>query len=130
MGGFFCENLVQVFEGEESTLRRGLQVDVTITEMERVGSSAKTLLDMKVCLESTDNDVLLPNPIFIRPGYHYTIRMPRLPEAFYYPLSILRKEIREFDVTVRFLDLSSKHNMGGPRGAGGAFIRKLYFNKV
>lgn len=126
LGGFFCENLFHVFEGDGSSLRRGLSVDVTITEMKRVGSSAKTLLETKICLESADNDVFLPKPILIRPGYHYTIRMPHLPESYCYPMAILRKEVRESDVTVRFLDLPSEHYSG----AGGAFIRKLYFNKI
>lgn len=126
LGGLVCEKLMYVYDWNEAELPRGLSVDVTITELERVGSSSGTLLlAMTVCLGSARNEIKFPKLVLIRPDYWYEIRIPQFPVGYCYANAILKDDVEESDVTIRFEDLSSS-----PCTKHHAFIRELHCKKI
>lgn len=79
-GSFTCD---KIFVGKSTSrdLRSTLSVDVVITEANTSnGINAKILWSSKANLSSKHSIVLLTQPILIRPGLFYTIRIGKFPD--------------------------------------------------
>ncbi|XP_055317517.1 BTB/POZ domain-containing protein 6-like [Sitodiplosis mosellana] len=104
-----------------------LPTKITITECDESTSlnEATIAYDGKSVLESRNTTrILLPNPILIKPGFVYKIRMEQDPPANYCTPRDLKSEVElEPGITVKFHGSTEGKVMGG-------LIWELEFNRI
>lgn len=95
LGSFACAPIVVANGSGGHDLDWDLSVDAKITEISGSnGEDMKVLSNMKASLGSTMTNVLLPQPILLRPGFSYTICLGPFPCEHQYRTHLLKRKMR------------------------------------
>lgn len=127
LGGFACANKITVKTGTNASSIQDLESDLLL-EAELIeasnleGDNAKVLLKMNTRFGSSNEMVMLKQPVLIRPGFYYTICVGPFPKQHLVCSKTLKDKVRlESGIVVEF-----HKNML----TAGEFISTLYFNQI
>ncbi|XP_031639222.1 BTB/POZ domain-containing protein 9-like [Contarinia nasturtii] len=121
---FICDHLRLFRDGKYYEMDEELPTKFTIVEVAHSGSTNEEveLYNGDAYLEYICTVVSVSNPIFIRPGFHYEIRMKLDPPVDCCIGSLLQSEVHINDITVQF------HDDGDNESSN--FIWELRFYKI
>lgn len=99
LGQFTCDKI-----GCRGNLLPNLSVDVEITESSvYLDVNATSVLKMKAQLQSTETNVLLPQPVLIKPGFFYKICIQPFPNDHWFDSKELKREVLlDSDIKITF----------------------------
>lgn len=124
-----CAPIVIANETDYLYLDWNLSVEVKITEMSGSnGEDMKVLLTMKASLDSTMTNVLLSQPILIRPVFLCSICFGPFPCEHRYRSQLLKRKMRLIsDIVIKIQD---NHDDDDYDGDGNGLIWELHFNMI
>lgn len=127
LGSFLCTGRIVMGNLCDKEFDRNYTVDVTIMEQLLTDDTNTKVLLSNMKIRSTQTNILLPQPILIRPGFLYSIHIGPFSRRHIFPGRMVKCEIQlESGAIIKF----HNEHVNGDADAKGGLIFELEFNKI